>query len=107
MTALLFDPAADALAASLRDILVTVRGDAGGGSGTIWSEDGLVITNSHVVPGEAATVTLPDGQPCLVRLPAVYGRRLVELFTFEEIHALVTLIAHNAINPVEGPLCRK
>ena len=30
-----------------------------------------------------------------------------ELFTFEEIHALVTLIAHNAINPVEGPLCRK
>ena len=53
------------------------------------------------------TVTLPDGQPCLVRLPAVYGRRLVELFTFEEIHALVTLIAHNAINPVEGPLCRK
>ena len=62
MTALLLDPAAEGLAMALRSILVSIRGDAGGGSGTVWSEDGLVITNSHVVPGEAATVTLPDGQ---------------------------------------------
>ncbi|MFN8507477.1 MAG: trypsin-like peptidase domain-containing protein [Dehalococcoidia bacterium] len=62
MTTLLLDPAAEELAASLRAILVSVRGDAGGGSGTVWSEDGLVITNSHVVPGETATVTLPGGQ---------------------------------------------
>lgn len=52
-------------------------------------------------------VSLPDGQTCLVRLPAVYGRRLVEHFSFEEIHALVTLIAHNVVHPVAGPLCRK
>lgn len=62
MTALLLDPAAEGLALALRSILISVRGDAGGGSGTVWSDDGLVITNSHVVPGEAATVTLPDGR---------------------------------------------
>ena len=53
------------------------------------------------------TVALPDGQSCLVRLPSAYGRRLVELFTFHEIHELVTLIAHEVSKPVAGPLCRK
>lgn len=53
------------------------------------------------------TVTLPNGQSCLVRLPAAYGHRLVQVFSFQEIHELVTLIAHNVSNPVEGPLCRK
>ena len=51
------------------------------------------------------TVTLPDGQSCLVRLPAAYGRRLVEHFTFQEIHGLVSVIAQNVANPVTGSLC--
>lgn len=55
----------------------------------------------------AVTVTLPDGQSCQVRLPGAYGRRLVEHFTFTEIHELLTLIAQNVANPVTGPLCRK
>lgn len=53
------------------------------------------------------TVTLPDGESCLVRLPAAYGRRLVEHFTFEEVHELVSIIARDVANPVSGPLCRK
>jgi hypothetical protein len=53
------------------------------------------------------TVTLPDGQTCQVRLPATYARRLIEHFSFEEIHALVSVIAHNVAHPVAGPLCRK
>jgi len=53
------------------------------------------------------SVTLPDGQACMVRLPGAYGRRLVEHFTFEEIHELVSVIAWNVANPVSGPLCRK
>jgi hypothetical protein len=53
------------------------------------------------------SVTLPDGQACMVRLPAAYGRRLVEHFTFEEIHELGSVIARNVANPVSGPLCRK
>lgn len=52
-------------------------------------------------------VTLPDGQPCQVLLPAALARRLVEHFSFEEIHALVTVIAQNVANPVSRPLCRK
>jgi serine protease Do len=50
-----------ALAEELERILVTVKSATGGGSGTSWSEDGLVITNHHVVPGENATVVLGDG----------------------------------------------
>jgi hypothetical protein len=53
------------------------------------------------------TVTLPDGQSCVVRLPAVYGRRLIEHFSVEEIHELVSVIAQNVANPATGPLCRK
>lgn len=52
-------------------------------------------------------VTLPNGQNCMVRLPASYARRLAEHFSFEEIHALVSVIAQNVANPVTGPLCQK
>ena len=53
MDARLFGPALETLAAHLGDILVAVRGDAGGGSGTVWGSDGLVITNHHVAPAPA------------------------------------------------------
>ncbi len=52
-------------------------------------------------------VTLPDGQSCVVRLPPVYGRRLIQHFSVEEIHGLVSVIAQNVANPSTGPLCRK
>lgn len=52
------------------------------------------------------TVTLPDSQPCVVRLPAVYARRLFDHFTVAEIHELVGAIAQSVANPVAGPLCR-
>ncbi len=52
-------------------------------------------------------ITLPSGQTCLVRVPPQLGRGLVAQFSFEEIHQLVTLIAKQALQPVEGPLWRK
>lgn len=58
---LAFSEEAAALAAYLDRVLVTVRSAAGGGSGTSWSAGGLIVTNHHVVPGDAATVVLHDG----------------------------------------------
>jgi len=62
-------PAAESLANATGDLteamrhsLVTIRSEAGGGSGTAWRRDGLIITNNHVVPGEHAEVILPDGR---------------------------------------------
>jgi hypothetical protein len=52
-------------------------------------------------------VTLPSGQSCLVRLPPALGRRLIEHFSFDEIHALVQTIAASAVDPTPGPLCRR
>ncbi len=51
-----------ALAERVRAGVVRVTNGRGAGSGTIWHEDGLIVTNYHVVPGEGARVTLADGR---------------------------------------------
>lgn len=52
------------------------------------------------------SVTLPDGRPCVVRLPAEYARRLVAQFSIEEIRELVSHIATSVAAPSTTPLCR-
>lgn len=60
------DEAAE-LAERVRASVVVVRGTRfGSGSGVVWNDQGLVITNHHVVPGERAEVVLSNG----ARLPA-------------------------------------
>lgn len=54
----------------------------------------------------SVSLTLPNGDPCMVRLPAGMARRLLEHFTFEDIHQLVSVIALGVANPTSGPLCR-
>lgn len=54
--------AGESLAERLLRSLVSIRSEAGGGSGTAWSADGLVITNHHVVPAGNPSVILPDGR---------------------------------------------
>lgn len=52
------------------------------------------------------SITLSDGQPCLVGIPGALGRRLCSVLTLEEIHELVTTIARCVEHPSTGPLCR-
>jgi serine protease Do len=49
------------LAERTRRGVVQVSDGRGAGAGTIWSSDGLIVTNHHVVPGERARVTTSDG----------------------------------------------
>lgn len=53
-----------AVAERLRRSTVGVRGprEQGGGSGVIWSADGLIVTNAHVARGSHALVDLWDGR---------------------------------------------
>ena len=55
----------------------------------------------------SVSVTLPENQQCIVRLPFRYARRLYEHFSIEEIHELVSAIAQSAINSADGPACRR
>jgi hypothetical protein len=50
-------------------------------------------------------VELPDGTPCVVRLPAPIARRLFEHFAPDEIHQLVAAVAASVANPTTDPLC--
>ncbi|MFN0145025.1 MAG: S1C family serine protease [Dehalococcoidia bacterium] len=65
-----FEAGAAAVAEHLRAIMVTVRTPAGGGSGTVWARDGLVVTNNHVVQGDGAEVVTHDGKRLAGRLAA-------------------------------------
>jgi serine protease Do len=58
------------LADRLRAITVPVHGEpAGVGSGVLWSRDGLIVTNAHVVRGRV-NVRLPGGRVVMARLLA-------------------------------------
>ena len=51
------------VAERVRRGVVVVRGDGGGhGSGVVWREDGVVLTNDHVVTRDRAQVSLADGR---------------------------------------------
>jgi S1-C subfamily serine protease len=67
------------LNAGMADVVARVRGSLvrisngrrGHGAGTIWHEQGLVLTNAHVVHGRSSLkVTLPDGETLPARLLA-------------------------------------
>lgn len=51
------------------------NGRRGGGAGTIWHSDGLILTNAHVVRRRAPRVTLWDGRDFPSRLLALDEKR--------------------------------
>ncbi len=63
----------------LRRVSVAVttggRRGQGGGSGVIWSADGLIVTNAHVVHSREPKVTLDDGRAFRAAVERVDQRR--------------------------------
>lgn len=50
------------IAERLRQSVVAVQNGSGGaGAGVIWSPDGLIVTNDHVVPGSHVQISLANG----------------------------------------------
>lgn len=62
------------------------------------------LVSHHAV---SVSVTLADGTTRAIRIPPPVARRLLEHFTPDEVHEIVTAIAHGVENPIDGPLCRK
>ena len=59
------------LVAGVKRSLVQVQcGDRGGGAGSIWHPDGLIVTNAHVVRTRTPEVILPDGTRLAARVLA-------------------------------------
>jgi serine protease Do len=56
-------------------VQVQVKGQRGGGSGIVWSSDGLILTNAHVARGPEAEIELWDGRRFAARLTARDARR--------------------------------
>ncbi len=59
------------VAEALRGATVQVRSGRGsGGAGVVWSADGTVVTNAHVLRGDGARVVLADGRELRARVAA-------------------------------------
>ena len=72
----MFNASFQAVAQYLRERTVEVRGsEPGGGSGVIWSDDGLIVTNAHVARDGTPVIGLPDGRTLSGRLVAHDRRR--------------------------------
>ena len=65
-----FDSATGDLAARIGRSLVVVSSRHGSGSGTIWTADGLIITNNHVVSGDTAEVVTWDDRTFAAKVVA-------------------------------------
>ncbi|RIK34892.1 MAG: hypothetical protein DCC58_21075 [Chloroflexi bacterium] len=73
----------EALAHTVRSSVVQVGNGRGGGAGTIWSRDGLIVTNHHVVPDGAARVTLADRRSFDAQLVAALPERDLALLKID------------------------
>ena len=56
------DREASALVQRVAPSVVEIRAGNGAGAGTIWRQDGLIVTNDHVVPHDRVEVRLADGR---------------------------------------------
>jgi serine protease Do len=68
----------------LRTVTVAVQdGRAGAGSGVVWSADGAIVTNAHVVHGAQPQVVLSDGRRFGARIVRRDARRDLALLQID------------------------
>jgi serine protease Do len=58
-----------------RSTVLVQPGGRGSGSGVVWSDDGLIITNAHVARGPRARISLWDGREFQAEVAARDARR--------------------------------
>ena len=58
-----------------RSTVLVQPGGRGSGSGVVWSDDGLIITNAHVARGPRAKISLWDGREFQAEVSARDSRR--------------------------------
>jgi serine protease Do len=77
-------PAFGEIGEALRRSTVQVRdGARSGGSGVIWNESGLIVTNAHVAHGHAFSVELWDGRTYDAKLRSRDARRDLASLTID------------------------
>lgn len=67
-----------------------------GGSGVVWSADGLIVTNAHVLRGEATKVELADGRKLEGRVTKRDPRRDLAAVRVEATHLPHVAIADSS-----------
>ncbi|MEP7216840.1 MAG: trypsin-like peptidase domain-containing protein, partial [Anaerolineaceae bacterium] len=72
--------------------LVAVRSRHGGGSGTIWTANGLIVTNNHVVAGDTTEVVTWDDR--------TFAAKVVARDSSQDLAALQ--IAATGLEPLES-----
>jgi len=72
-----------AVAARVTPSVVTVGQHGGNGAGVIWRENGVVVTNRHVVRGNRALVVLADGRRYEGAVVARHPERDLAIITIE------------------------
>jgi serine protease Do len=98
------------IAERLRRATVQVRDGyaSGQGSGVIWSPDGVVVTNAHVVRSPMQQVTLSNGREFTAKLIARDPRRDVAVLRIEpsgaDADAFLTLTIRDATSLRAGEL---
>ena len=77
------------IAERLRRATVQVRDGyaSGQGSGVIWSPDGVIVTNAHVVRAPQQQVTFSDGREFTAKLMARDPRGDLAMLRVEALHA--------------------
>ena len=87
-----------------RSTVLIQSGGRGSGSGIIWSSDGLLVTNAHVVRGSSPVVQLWDGREFLATVDARDPRRDLARLRIEAANlSPVSIALGNSPSPLEIP----